>query len=252
MAAGTMGWQAMAPAAAMVMAALTAWAQDTPAEPPGAAEFSAEVTVERALVDEQGQVVQELPRSRYRIERFAGGRSRMAMLPGTPGPRRGPLGDASAGMVVELDPAHGTLRVLGKDGRPVPGAPPPLALAPPEMSRQDGLVAKAREATARRRDLGRQFGARTGSVRNLERYLQRRGERTEETLVSPATALPLEMNVVEGGELAEHHEFTYQEAAPGQLVRTRTRSESRVPGGGGQRLVAITSLTDVRVAGGVR
>lgn len=250
MAAGTMGWPAMAPAAAMVMAAMTAWAQETPAEPPGAAEFSAEITVERALVDEQGQVVQELPRSRYRIERFAGGRSRMAVLPGQPGPRRGPLSDASAGMVVEFDPALGTLRVLGKDGRPVQGEPPPLSMAPPELSRQDGLVVKTREASSRRRDLGRQFGVRSGSVRTLERYLRQRGERTEETLVSPASALPLEMNVTEAGELAEHHEFTYQEAAPGQLVRTRTRSESRVPGAARQRLVAVTTLADVHVAGG--
>ncbi len=128
----------------------------------------------------------------------------------------------------------------------------PAAFAPPELSRGEGLVTSLREATKRRGELARLFGARTGSVRNLERYLETRGARVQEVLVQPGTALPVEMNVVQDGRLEERHEFTYDERAPGRLVRTRTRSESRVPGAAGQRLIAVTTLTDVRVAGGAQ
>ncbi len=215
--------------------------------------FSAEVTVERAVVNDRGAVIRDLPRSRYRIEQFAGGRNRMAMLPSTAGPRIGPLADPYAGMVVEFDPAGSGLRLLGADGRPLPGAPElPTSLAPPELGQGgEGFVAPVRDTPKRRDSLSRHFGRRAGSVRRLERYLDTRGARWQEVLVEPASALPVEVNVMQDGQLEEHHEFTYVESAPGQLVRTRTRSETRVPGTKGQRLVATTTLVSVRVAGGV-
>ncbi|HUU33918.1 MAG TPA: hypothetical protein VMW48_07620, partial [Vicinamibacterales bacterium] len=200
-----------------------------------------------------GTVLRDLPGSRYRIEQFAGGRTRMAMLPSTAGPRVGPLADPYAGMVVEFDPAGSSLRLLGPNGQPLPGAPAlPAALAPLELSQGgDGFVSQVRDSEKRRGDLGRHFGRRAGSVRRLERYLDTRGARWQEVLVEPATALPVEVNVVQDGRLDEHHEFTYYESAPGHLVRTRTRSESRVPGTTDQRLVAVTTLAKVIVAGGV-
>ncbi len=221
--------------------------------PAGDALFSAEVTVERAVVNEKGTVIRDLPRSRYRIEHFTGGRSRMAMLPSAPGPRVGPLADPYAGMVVEFDPAGAGLRLLGRDGQPVPGAPPlPAGLVPPELGqgRHDGLVTPRRERDQRRADLTRQFGTRAGTVRQLERYVDSRGARWQEVLVEPATALPVEVNVVQDGRLDEHHEFSYDEPTPGHLVRTRTRSETRVPGAA-ERLIAVTTLAHVRVSGGV-
>lgn len=223
------------------------------AEAAGEALFSAEVTVERAVVNDQGRVIRDLPRSRYRIEQFAGGRNRMAMLPSTGGPRIGPLADPYAGMVVEFDPAGSGLRLLGADGRPLPGAPAlPTSLAPPELGQgHEGFVTPVRDTAKRRGDLSRHFGKRAGSVRRLERYLDTRGTRWQEVLVEPASALPVEVNVMQDGQLEEHHEFTYAETEPGQLVRTRTRSETRVPGTKGQRLVAMTTLVNVRVAGGV-
>ncbi len=247
----TMRWPATL-MLAVTMAARAAAGQPE-VEAAGGALFSAEVTVDRSVVDERGKLVRDLPRSRFRIEQFAGGRSRMAMLAGTGGPRVGPLADPYAGMVVEFDPAGAGLRLLGPDGRPVAGVPPvPASFTPSELTRGEGLVTSMREAATRRGELARHFGTRTGSVRNLERYLETHGPRVHEVLVQPSTALPVEMNVVHDGLLEEHHEFTYDQRASGQIVRTRTRSESRVPGAKGQRLVSVTTLADVRVAGGAR
>jgi len=164
------------------------------------------------------------------------------------------MADPYAGMIVEFDPAGSGLRLLGSDGQPLPGAPPlPAGLVPPELARgaDDGLVTPARDAVTRRGELGRHFGSRMGSVRRLERYLARHGTRVQEVLVSPATALPVEVNVADGGVLEEHHEFAYDADAHGRLVRTRTRSESRVPGTANERLVSVTTLANVRVTGGV-
>lgn len=247
-------WQRAALVMTMVVATKIASAQAVDTEPAGGAEFSADVTVERAVIDGKGRVTRHLPPSKYRIERFAGGRSRMAMQASTTGPRIGPLADPYAGMIVEFDPAGAGLRIIGSDGQPLPGAPPlPAGLAPPELARgaDDGLVTPTRDAIKRRGELSRHFGTRTGSVRRLERYLARHGTRVQEVLVSPATALPVEVNVADRGVLEEHHAFAYEERAPGRLVRTRTRSESRVPGKGNERLVSVTTLSNVRVAGGV-
>ncbi len=240
--------------AALAALAHTAAAQAVDTAPADGAVFSADVTVERAVIDAKGRVTRRLPSSKYRIERFAGGRSRMAMQASTAAPRIGPLADPYAGMIVEFDPAGSGLRIVGSNGQPLPGAPPlPAGLVPPELAAgaDDGLVTPARDAVRRRGELGRNFGTRAGSVRRLERYLAKHGTRVQEVLVSPATALPVEVNVADGGVLEEHHEFAYEEGAQGQLVRTRTRSESRVPGTVNDRLVSVTTLANVRVAGGV-
>ena len=246
-------WQAVALVAAITAGAGTAGAQQQPQEPAGDAVFSADVTVERAVVDGQGRLQRELPRSRYRIERFSGGRSRMVMLATTPEPRVGPMADAYAGLVVEFDAAAGGVRVLGKDGRPLPGAPPLTGnLMPVELTEGgDNALVLTDETTARRRDLTRQFGSRVGTLRRMERYLTKAGNRVQEVLVAPATALPIEVNVVEGGVLEERHEFEYENRGRGRLVRTRMRSESRLPGATNERLVSVTTLSDVRMAGGV-
>lgn len=247
-------WQTAALVAALTAMAHSAGAQSVDTAPADGAVFSADVTIERAVIDGKGRVTRRLPASKYRIERFAGGRSRMAMQASRPGPRIGPLADPYAGMIVEFDPEGSGLRIIGSDGQPLPGAPPlPVGLVPPELApgTDDGLVTPAGDAVRRRSELSRNFGTRSGSVRRLERYLARHGTRVQEVLVSPATALPVEVNVADEGVLEEHHEFAYEAGAHGRLVRTRTRSESRLPGTVNERLVSVTTLANVRVAGGV-
>lgn len=243
----TWEWRRIAGTAALVV--VTAQAGRAHMEALSGA-FRAEVTVERAVVDERGKVVRDMPGSRYRMERTADGRVRLTLLPTRPYPVAGPLADAYAGIVVEQDPATGTLRVLGKDGKPLPGAPPmPSSLAQsavPAVS-DDGLITR-RPLAARRAALAGSLGPRVGTMRGLERYVVKRGSAIEEVLVSPDTALPVEINVVDGGALTERHQFTYETRSDGFVVRTRSRSESRL-GAGRERLVSVTTLTQVEIGG---
>jgi hypothetical protein len=216
--------------------------------------FSAQVSVERTMVDERGKVIRELPGSRYRMERTADGRLRLTMLATRSYPTSGPLADAYAGLVVEQDGASGALRVLGKDGRPLPGIPAlPASVvrtAVPAAS-DEGLIARVGALAARRAALTQTFGARVGAVRGLDRYVVKRGAAIEEVLVSPQAALPVEINVVEGGVLTERHQYDYEAQPDGALVRTRARSESRT-GQGQERLVTVTTLSQVRIDGGAQ
>lgn len=216
--------------------------------------FSAQVSVERAMVDERGKVIRELPSSRYRMERTADGRLRLTMLATRAYPTSGPLADAYAGIVVEQDPTSGTLRLLGKDGKPMPGAPTvPESLARTAMpaATDDGVIVRAGALAARRAALAQRLGARVGAVRGLDRYVVKRGSAVEEVLVAPGAAVPMEVNVVEDGVLTERHQYGYDAQPDGALVRTRARSESRV-GSGKERLVTVTTLTQVHVDGGAR
>ncbi|MEZ5290746.1 MAG: hypothetical protein R2745_06665 [Vicinamibacterales bacterium] len=214
-------------------------------------DFSAIVQITRAIVDDSGALVRELPGARYRLARF-GGRTRLTMLPpALPGATDG-LAGRYAGMTVEGDPSTGRLDVRDDLGRTValgdPAAGPwagPAAAAEP-------LVAAPGAATARRARIEREFGARVGRVRGLDRYLARQGDTVREVLVAPDTALPAELNVVAGRVLVERHTFEYRRLADGGWVRHRTVSAAPVPGQPSQRLVSLTALDDIHATGGAR
>lgn len=225
-------------------------AQSTPA-PRDGADFSADVVVTRAVVDERGTLLRELPSSRYRLTRFADGRLRMTMLPpaGVPPAPEG-VPDPFAGMTVEADPGSGALDVRDRQGRPVSLGAGNGGWVSPEAPLDAVLPAVAAHPT-RKADLERRFGRSRGRVRGLDRYLGRDGSRVEELLVHPESALPAEMNVVDGGTLLERHRFDYQRSGDAWL-RRRTASETAVPGAPGQRLLSVSTLDDVRTAGGAR
>lgn len=238
-------------AAAMFMTTVQGAAAQT-AEPRDGAEFSADVVVTRAVVDDRGTLVRELPSSRYRLTRFAGGRLKMTMLPpvGLAAGREG-LADPYGGMTVEAAPGSGALDVRDKQGRP-------MSLASDERSAwaapADSLQALLPPVTAlatRKADLERRFGRARGRVRGLDRYLGRSGSKVEELLVHPESALPAEMNVVDGETLVERHRFDYQRSG-GAWLRRRTASETAMPGTPKQRLLSVSTLDDIRSAGGAR
>jgi hypothetical protein len=91
-----------------------------------------------------------------------------------------------------------------------------------------------------------------GRLRGFDRYLGRDGKTVRELLVSPDSALPAEMNVVDDGALVERHTFEYVRVSNGSWVRQRSSSEAVVPGRPSQRLVAVTTMDDIRTAGGAR
>lgn len=225
--------------------------------------FSAEVTVTQAIVDRTGKTTRELPSSRYRLERRAGGRMTMTMLATRTSPASGPLADPYAGITVDTDPATGGIRIHDVAGAlvtpPAPGqssmdsgpsAARPSAAAAFPVPEDDGLIVAATDRSRRLDALGARFGRPVGKVRALQRYLARRGTVVEEALVAADTGLTMELNLVENGALVEHHAFEYVPVAGGRLVRGRTRSESALPGGSGGRVVALTTLSDIRVDDG--
>lgn len=247
-AAGTRG---AALAVAWVISMGAAQGQPAPAAPEDGADLSATVTVVRALVSDEGAVLRELPTSRYRVAHFPDGRLEMTMLATGPGPRVGPMADPYAGIVADTDLAGGRLRLRGADGRPLsmPGGNAP-AWAPP--AGPSAFLAQAADAPARRRALEQQFGPPAGQLRGLTRYVARHGRREDEVLVSAETQLPAELNVVEDGALAEHQQFSYLEVPGRGWVRHQVTAQTRVPGAASQRLLSVTTLTDIRTSGGAR
>lgn len=244
------GWPLMA--AAMFMTTPQAASAQTAPAPRDGAEFSADVVVTRAVVDERGTLVRELPSSRYRLTRFAGGRLRMTMLPpvGLPPGREG-MADPFAGMTVETAAGGGAIDVRDKQGRPLSlGASESAGWAAPTDS-LDALLPPVTAQAIRKADLEQRFGRARGRVRGLDRYLGRSGSRVEELLVHPESALPAEMNVVDGETLVERHRFDYQRSGSSWL-RRRTASETAMPGTPKQRLLSVSTLDDIRTAGGVR
>ena len=238
--------------AAAMAATLMVWARVATAQPanepmePGVT-FSAEVTIAQAIVDRSGRPTRELPTSRYRLEQLETGGLRTTMLATRPSPARGALADVYAGLTVDTDPATGGLRVRDAQGSALATPVAPIA-ALPEPGESSLLVAPA-ERAPRMAALARQFGPPLGSVRSFQRYLARRGRVVEELLVAPDTAAPAELNRIEHGVLVEHHAFEYAPIGDGRLARVRARSESSLAQPPGSRLVAVTTLSAIRVKG---
>ena len=113
---------------------------------------------------------------------------------------------------------------------------------------------------SRLRAFDRQFGRRSGAVRGLTRYLRddvdgrREGLTREvivrEVLVDDQSGVPVEANVVRGGELVSHSTFAYERAVSGAMVRRGVRIEraaSSEPGAAGSRLVTEVGYSNVRL-----
>ena len=242
--------------AAAIAAALAMWTRLASAQPPdqpmeSGVFFTAEVTITQAIVDRTGKPTRELPPSRYRLDRFDGGRLRTTMLATRESPAQGPLADAYAGVTVDTDPATGGLRVRDARGTAL-SVPGPVPAAPAADDVEADLIVTPADRAQRLAALARQFGRPLGSVRSLQRYVGRRGRTIEEVLVAPDTGAIVEMNRLEDGVLVEHHRFEYAPIGGGRLARVRTRSESALPQTPDRRLVAVTTLSAIRVAGGER
>lgn len=247
----TIDWRALVCAAATCAAAATAAAQTTGVpEPADGADFSATVVVTRAIVDTKGGLVRTLPTSRYRMAQFGDGRLRLTMLPPADLPSTGPMGDAFAGITVENDLTTGHLVVRDKAGRALNlDREPSQGWATPATS--EPLVAPVAARPLRQQQLEHRFGRAVGRVRGLDRYLTKDGSRVNEMLVHPESALPAEINITEGRTLVEQHRFEYARRGRGWL-RTRVSSETAVPGTPAERLLAVSTMDDVRTKGGVQ
>ena len=173
------------------------------------------------------------------------------MLPpaGLPAARAG-APEAYAGITVEADADRGTLDVRDAAGRPLTVSGGDAAWAAPAEG-ADALRPAVEARAARRTQLEGRYGRARGRVRGLDRYLARNGSRVQELLVHPDSALPAEMNVVDGEALVDRHRFDYQRNGAAWL-RRRTESETAMPGTPGQRLLSVSTLDDIRTSGGGR
>jgi hypothetical protein len=115
-----------------------------------------------------------------------------------------------------------------------------------------GLVSLVSERAARRNDLERRYGMPVGQVRGLDRFLHQSSDSTQELLVDPETALPVELNVADRGELVRHATLDYERLAGTALLRRRLRNEQAVAEPNGMRLVTEIELTNVRLTEGGR
>jgi hypothetical protein len=216
--------------------------------------LTADVAVERSIVQDDGRVVHQLPGVRYRLTQFQTPTARRSIVTferSQAFPARGPHADPFAGFTVEFDEPAGPLLVYDAKGRLLPNPivdAEPSRIVPSRPAPADStgeLVTRPAGALQRRQRLQRDLGRAVGKVRGLDRYLSTQGEVTHEVLVAPTHAVPLEVNLVRNGILESHLTYDYQVLSDGSWLRRASRSESRVPGRSDQRLVTLTTFSSV-------
>ncbi|MEZ5418310.1 MAG: hypothetical protein R2708_13305 [Vicinamibacterales bacterium] len=221
------------------LGALPAAAQETAGEI-----FSADVTIEDSIVDDNGVVTEARPATRFRVirRRVAGGVETEIAYPEARLFDRGPLADPRGGQRVVFAPGGGAriydaagtlLATLNPgDAQPDAGVGEPMAFADRHR--------RLRADTLRGR-LGRPVGRHGGR----DRYLATDGDATTETLVEPDSMLPVEVNVVREGVLSARTELRYGRMPGGRWYLASTRSESALGDGTGRRLVSVRTHTNV-------
>ena len=236
--------------AAMVMASAgTARAQqralpgshDTPV-------FSADVVIDEHVVDEQGTVVEPRPTTTYRmtVRRGARGLRTEIVYPSARLFPKGPLVDPRSGYRIEVGSDLSQGRIYDASGALVFGtADDSATAADPDAPTSTGLVLADRDVKIRKRDLVRRFGQALERVKGRDRYLASEGAQLTETLVEPATNLPVEVNVARDGTLAERTAISYGRMPGGRWYVARTRSEIALPNEHGRRFVSTRTHTNV-------
>jgi hypothetical protein len=140
-------------------------------------------------------------------------------------------------------------RGAGWDPR-VFAAAPAASAATVRQASAAAFLAESRLAGARRSELQRHFGRATGRVGGLDRFLQIDGTRTQEILVNPEAALPVELNTLQQGALRERTELRYEPYGAFGHVRTFMRKEQTLPAPGAERVVTEVEMANVVVVTG--
>ena len=234
--------------------------------------FTAEVAISQMQVAADGQpLAGAAPASRYRLEHRAGANSitRLTLLDrqrdtaeSAAGPI--PLDNPFLAVTAELDAANG-LRLYNPRGERLPEVTAAdrryFGIANPSSSSRGSdarsMSARARPTSLvvtaasreRRAAFEETFGAPVDRVRGLDRYLKRRGDDVDEALIDPATALPVEINMVRKGVLVAHVQMGYEPRGEGTFIRRSFRSE-RALAESGRRIVTTVDVTNVQVIAG--
>lgn len=219
---------------------------------PGIEVFSADVSLERSVIDATGKETRPLPPVRYHVSRTQHGSKRTTIIhyaTGSDDVLRGAAVDPFAGARAEFDEDGSPIRVFDRDGRALVGASesasratrPGSASAGPNA----GVVVLRDSVEERLKKLRQDLGAPKGNVRGLERYLTQFGDDVQEVLVDRRTATPVEINVSRNGVLQSHSTFGYQPLPDGTLLQRTWRNESAVAGRDGERNVTQLTVSNV-------
>lgn len=236
------------PAAAMAMA--VAWAGVAGAQVTGEAAapvFRADVVVDETIVDDRDRVVETRPKTRYRItvRRVGPGLETEIVHPPARLFERGPLMDPRGGYRYVVDSGFTNPRIYDPSGALISQIGPAGAGEPAVPAARPAFTLADRDRRARRDDLVRRFGAAIGAVAGRDRYLSQEGDETTETLVEPSTMLPVEINVVRRGTLAQRTGLAYGRLPGGRWYVATARNEQPVPGPGGRRFVSTSTYLNV-------
>jgi hypothetical protein len=109
----------------------------------------------------------------------------------------------------------------------------------------DGLLNSADKRDERRGRLVQQYG-KPSKYKALDRYLRVDGQRVRELLVEPATAVPVEINVMSGGVLQSHTTLQYSSAPDGSRVKRGLHVEAIRQGAPEERDVTDVAFENPR------
>ncbi len=144
--------------------------------------------------------------------------------------------------------ADGSIGRIDRLRRQVPAAPQ-ASLA----RGRGGLLVDAADRSARRAALERRLGRAIGKVRGLDRFVTTGPDETEEVLVAPDEALPVEINNARDGRLFSHATFEYRPHGAGAILRHRARVERLLAADRADRLVTELEVSNVSTdAGGAQ
>jgi hypothetical protein len=157
------------------------------------------------------------------------------------------------GARLEYDPASGSTTVFDQGGRrPNPRLSLSSSSSAPLGSVEswlEALVFKAADVALRRQALERSHGRPVGRVGGLTRYLQHRGDVSEELLADPESALPVEVNVMRQDTLEGRITIDYDAARNSHLVLRRLQSEQLIDARSGRRSIVAVQFSNVAVEG---
>ena len=223
--------------------------------------FRATVNVRRGRIDAAGQAIGDrVSVASYQVERVQSGRRWKTTMLVVSGARPDITTPAGTSLTVppdivsiEDDGEGGGLRLITRDGK-VMGPPsgkdreklsadsdlgaaadalfrgPSDAIARSRIASDekewiDAIMPARLRGDDRRLALQRRFGKAVGRLRGLDRYLESAPDHTTEVLADPDWTVPVEINVVRGGQLQSRARFSYDAGPGGSLVRRHSHVE---------------------------
>lgn len=112
----------------------------------------------------------------------------------------------------------------------------------------DNVVATPAKRLNRRAAIEQRYGPKRGRVNGMDRYLANAGDMTCELLVNSAAVVPVELNVARSTALIGRSLFTYEMKPDGVMIRRVLHAERAVAIGSNNRIVADVTMSNVSLS----